>query len=63
MKIAHDNPECRQDAATKEYDLTVAVNKEALTDFDDHENWSTHDEVFAELRDRNGIKSLQSRKK
>ncbi len=43
-------------AARREYDLTVAAIKEALTDFDDRENWSTHDEVFAELRKNNGIK-------
>lgn len=42
-------------AARREYDLTVAAIKEALADFDDRENWLTHDEVFAELRERNGI--------
>jgi prevent-host-death family protein len=43
-------------AARREYDLTVAAIKEALADFDDRENWSTHEEVFAELRENNRIK-------
>ncbi len=43
-------------AARRDYDLTVAAIKEALTEFDDRENWSTHEEVFAELRRNNGIK-------
>lgn len=43
-------------ASRREYDLTVAAIKEAMVDWDTSENWSTHEEVFAELRDRNGIK-------
>lgn len=43
-------------ADQREYDLTVAAIKEALVDFENRDNWSTHEEVFAELRERNGIK-------
>ena len=40
----------------REYDLTVAALKEAMADFDDRENWQTHEEVFRNLREKNGIK-------
>ncbi len=43
-------------AARREYDLTVAAINEAMADFDNRENWLTHEEVFAELRERNEIK-------
>lgn len=43
-------------SARREYDLTVAAIREALIDFEDRENWPAHEEVFAELRERNGIK-------
>ena len=42
-------------AVRHEYDLTVAAIRESLLDFDDRENWATHDEVFSELREKNGI--------
>lgn len=42
-------------AARREYDLTVEAIKESLVDFDDRENWSTHEEVFAGFRERNGL--------
>ncbi len=38
-----------------EYDLTIAAINEALLEWDNSEHWSTHDEVFAELYERNGI--------
>lgn len=43
-------------AAQREYELTVAALKEAMADFDNRENWLTHDEVFSNLREKNGIK-------
>mgnify|MGYP002085578529 CR=1 FL=1 len=46
-------------AAQRDYDLTVTAIKEALEDFDNYENWPTHKEVFAELRRKNGIKSVE----
>ncbi len=43
-------------ASKREYDLTVAAINEALLEWGDRKNWSTHEEVFAELYERNGIK-------
>ena len=43
-------------AAQREYNLTVAAINEALTEFDDRKNWPTHEEVFTNLRKKNGIK-------
>ena len=42
-------------AVGHEYELTVTAIKESLLDYDDRENWATHDEVFSELREKNGI--------
>ena len=42
--------------AENDYDLTVAAIKEALTEFDDRENWTTHEQVFAELLRKSDIK-------
>ncbi len=43
-------------AARRDYHLTVAAINEALADFDDRESWSTHEQAFANLREKNGIK-------
>ena len=43
-------------AAQREYYLTVAAINEALTEFDDRKNWPTREEVFTNLRKKNGIK-------
>ena len=40
----------------REYDLTVTALKEAMADFDNRDNWKTHDEVFKNLREKNDIK-------
>ena len=42
--------------AQREYDLTVTALKEAVADFDNRDNWKTHDEVFKDLREKNDIK-------
>ena len=44
--------------AQREYDLTVAALKEALVEFDDRKDWPTHEEVFENLRKKNGIKYI-----
>ena len=55
--IVLQDAESYQDmAARREHDLTVAAINVALADFDNRENWKTHEEVFAELRENNGIK-------
>jgi prevent-host-death family protein len=42
-------------AVKREYDLTVKAIKEAMVDFENWEKWSTHKEVFSELRKKNKI--------